>query len=192
MNHNDYVKLIYQAIPKYNKSSPFQSNNNKEQVISWADLGSGEGAFTLALVQLLPVESKIYSIDQNKASLQSQEAIFKRMSSLSTISFHTADFTRELPISEKLDGILMANSLHFVEEKVNVLKQLKKYLKPGGRLVIVEYNVDQGNHWVPYPFSFETFKTLVKEAGFINATFAGTAPSEFLNEMYCGLALNPS
>ncbi len=142
----------------------------------WADLGSGAGVFTLATADLLPSGSKIYSIDQNSLSLQSQEAEFSRLFPDFPISFHTADFTHlpgpltssslsskssslrveDLTLSPKgrgnvggLNGILMANSLHFVKDKVPVLKKLKELLKPGGRIVFVEYNVDQGNHWVP-------------------------------------------
>lgn len=174
MNHSDYVNLIKNAVP------------NTAGV--WADLGSGEGAFTLALAELLSFESKIYSIDQNSASLKAQEAKFKQHFPLFTISFHEQDFTEDLDLP-LLDGILMANSLHFIEDKVPVLKNLKKLLKPGGRLVIVEYNVDKGNHWVPYPFSFETFKKLAKKAGFEEPKLSGTAPSEFLDEMYCAYSL---
>jgi ubiquinone/menaquinone biosynthesis C-methylase UbiE len=173
MNHQDYVNLIKNAVP------------NTAGV--WVDLGSGEGAFTLALVELLHSGSKIYSIDQNSASLKAQEAKFRTLFPLFTIYFHTGDFTSPLTLHALplLDGILMANSLHFIEDKVPVLKNLKKLLKPGGRLVIVEYNVDTGNHWVPYPFSFATFKELATKAGFKEVQLAGKTPSVFLNQMYC-------
>lgn len=177
MTHQQHLNLIKNAIP------------NRAGV--WADLGSGAGAFALATADLLPFGSKIYSIDQNSLSIQSQEAEFERLFPSFPITFHTADFTKKLPINEKLDGIIMANSLHFVKEKISVLKKLKELLKPSGRIVFVEYNVDKGNQWVPYPFSFDSLIKLAKESGFGQPVLAGRVKSQFLNEMYCAYLLGP-
>ena len=43
---------------------------------------------------------------------------------------------------------------------------MRGYLKPGGRFILVEYNVDSGNTWVPYPLSYPTWEKLAVEVGF--------------------------
>jgi SAM-dependent methyltransferase len=101
-----------------------------------------------------------------------------------------ADFRAPLPLSG-LDGVLMANALHFVRVKPPVLELVRGYLRPGGRLVVVEYGADRGNPWVPHPFSFPTWVRLAAEAGFGEAVQAGSIPSRFLGSMYCAWAAKP-
>jgi hypothetical protein len=101
-----------------------------------------------------------------------------------------ADFTQTLDLP-LLDGIIMANSLHFVRLKGDVLQKVRGYLKPGGRLIMVEYNTDSGNTWVPYPMSFETWAAMAKRNGFSETRKLSARPSKFLGEIYSALSINP-
>jgi SAM-dependent methyltransferase len=85
--------------------------------------------------------------------------------------------------------VLMANSLHYYKEKESVLRHVGSFLKPGGRLLVVEYNVDSGNQWVPYPFSFEKFQVLAIQAGFSEPRRLATHPSSFLRGFYSAQAI---
>jgi SAM-dependent methyltransferase len=98
-----------------------------------------------------------------------------------------ADFTRDLDLPP-LDGVLMANSLHFFRGKEKVLRHVSSFLKPEGALLLVEYNVDRGNPWVPYPLSFGTFHTLALRAGFSEPRLLAKHPSSFLHEFYSAIA----
>lgn len=97
------------------------------------------------------------------------------------------DFSRPLSLPP-LDGIVMANSLHYFREKEGILRHVRGFLKLNGMLLLVEYNADEGNLWVPYPLSFETFRILAPFAGFTEPQLLGKAPSSFLNEFYSALA----
>jgi SAM-dependent methyltransferase len=92
--------------------------------------------------------------------------------------------TLDLP---ELDGALMANALHFFRDREAVLRHVSAYLKPGGALLLVEYNVDRGNPWVPHPLSFETFRELAPRAGFSRPRLLARHPSSFLREFYAAL-----
>jgi ubiquinone/menaquinone biosynthesis C-methylase UbiE len=84
----------------------------------------------------------------------------------------------------------MANSLHFVKEKRPVLRHLVRLLKPGGRLIVVEYNTRRGNMAVPYPLDELDFLNLAQEAGLQKPRILTRVPSSFLGEMYAGQAVN--
>ncbi len=158
---------------------------------TWADVGCGDGIFTSALHTLLSGDHEIYAVDKNRRSLKALARNVAESYPVATIHPHPADFTRPLSLPP-LDGLLMANSLHFVRDKGPVLAHLVRLLKPGGRLIIVEYNTNRGNAAVPYPFDETTFIELATAAGLTQAHIAARVPSRFLGEMYAGVALKPS
>ena len=78
----------------------------------------------------------------------------------------------------------MANSLHFVKDKRPVLALVRSYLKPSGTFVLVEYDADRGNLWVPHPVSFRSWLDLAPRAGLKATRLLGRVPSRFLNAIY--------
>jgi len=134
---------------------------------TWADLGCGSGLFTSALASLLQPESMIYAIDNNDS------ATFKKISSFNkvTIQAKRLDFVTDDLAINSLDGILMANSLHYVKDKVSFLDKAARYMKPANSFLIVEYDTDiPVNRWVPYPVSFQSLKKLFSEAGYTSVS----------------------
>jgi SAM-dependent methyltransferase len=153
----------------------------------WADFGSGRGAFTLALAELLGPGSTLYSIDRDAGALREQARLVTGRFPGLVLHTLAADFTRPLaPPLPALDGLVMANALHFVPDhaQARVVQQLKAYLKPGGRWLLVEYNVDRGNGWVPHPLSYPTWAALARQCGFGQVRLLATRPSSFLKEFY--------
>ena len=82
----------------------------------WADFGSGSGAFTLALAELVGPSGEIYSIDRQRGSLDRQAAAMRSSFPAVRVHYLAADFTQTLDLPA-LDGALMANSLHFMRDK---------------------------------------------------------------------------
>jgi ubiquinone/menaquinone biosynthesis C-methylase UbiE len=144
----------------------------------WADLGAGEGAFTLALADLLGPDAQIVAVDKDADALR---AIGHG------IETRVADFTKPLDLHD-LDGIVMANSLHYVRDKQPVLQSVRAMLRPGGRLIIVEYGADRGNPWVPYPFTYPRWEKMAAQAGFKNTRLLKTVPSRWLGSMYSAVS----
>lgn len=177
MDHQDHVQLIQDGVKGATNGI-------------WADLGSGRGAFTLALAELLDHKGVIYSVDQDRHALRQQSKEMQKRFPASKINYMPEDFTQPLDLPA-LDGILMANSLHFILDKPPILQRLITYLKPGGRLILVEYNTDQGNHWVPYPLTFDMWVKLARDAGFASTERLMTRSSSFLGEFYSAISRTP-
>lgn len=176
MNHSDHVALLRDGVGKPGGV--------------WADFGSGGGAFTLALADLLGPGATIYSVDRDRASLREQEQAMRARFPATTVHYLTADFTHLLNLPP-LDGAVMANSLHFQRDKSPVVQRVRGYLRPGGRLLLVEYNADRGNPWVPYPLAYPTWEALATREGFTQTRLLATVPSRFLREIYSALSMNP-
>lgn len=175
MDHRDHVNLIRKGVP--------------EGIATWADIGSGTGAFTLALADCLGAGATIYSVDINQRSLETQAQRIKTHFPDVELVTICKDFCQPLPMPP-LDGMVAANSLHFVRDKLTVMKQLRRLLKPGGRFVIVEYDTDQGNYAVPHPITSDQWEQLAMAAGFLKTDLLATRPSRFLGSFFSALSVN--
>jgi hypothetical protein len=92
----------------------------------------------------------------------------------------TADFEKDNIDLHDLDGILMANSLHYIKDKTALLKKLRTYLQPQAPMIIVEYDTDQPvSTWVPYPLSFKSLTSLFTNAGYPHIQKLGERPSAY-------------
>ena len=165
MKHDDLVDLIRDGVAG-------------ERGGRWADLGAGEGAFTRALADLLGPEASIVAVDRDASALRGLGG---------NIETRVADFTRPLDLHD-LDGVLMANSLHFVRDKQPVLESVRRMITPGGRLIVVEYGADRGNPWVPYPFVYARWEKIAAQAGFRKTRLLKTVPSRWLGSMYSAVS----
>lgn len=104
-----------------------------------------------------------------------------------TVNYVAADFRQPLDLPP-LDGMVMANTLHFQRKKVEVLQLVRGYLRPDGLFILVEYNTERGNPWVPYPLSFREWEKLAGRVGFTDTRLLATRPSSFLGEFYAAVS----
>ena len=65
-----------------------------------------------------------------------------------------------------------------------MIQALASHLRPSGRFVVVEYDADRGNPWVPHPFSYAAWERLATSAGLVDTRQIGRAPSRFLAAIY--------
>ncbi len=173
MDHADHVRLIRAGLTD---AGP-----------RWLELGAGDGAFTLALVDVLGPTADITALDRDPGALRRLAEAMRPHDHLAALTTITADFRETLPAGP-FDGVLAANSLHFAGDPVAILRAAGEALAPGGRLIVVEYDADRGNRWVPHPFSARRFAALAASAGFIGATEIGRVPSRFLRAIYAAIA----
>jgi SAM-dependent methyltransferase len=177
MNHREAVALIRDVIPSGGGT--------------WADLGAGSGTFTRALAELVGAEGRVYAVERDPRAVDALTRLAGRGAGASVIPVR-ADFTAPFDLpglgGASLDGILMANALHFVPEPAPVLEALARRLRPGGRLVVVEYDGRKPNRWVPYPIPAAEWERLSSAAGLTSPILAATRPSAFGGTLYVATA----
>ena len=175
MNHDDHVRLIEAAIER-----------NRGGV--WADFGAGSGAFTLAIRDIAGPDAAIIAIDRDRASLQTLRASMERRFPGTQLRLLQADIAGRLRLPP-LDGIVTANAIHYIPKRdhVALLQRWQEYLQPEGQLIVVEYDTESGNSWVPYPMSYTTFLELAPAAGFTEPVLLGVRPSRWLASIYAAL-----
>ena len=176
MNHSDLVGLLEDAIT--------------DRGGRWADLGAGEGAFTLALADLLGPGAHITAVDRDAGPLRTLAEQMGRRFPNVAVETKVADFTRPVGL-EGLAGIVMANSMHFVRDRAPVLESVRKMLRPGGKMIVIEYGSDQGNPWVPHPFSYKRWEGMATQAGFERTRLLRTIPSRHLGSIYSAVSYSP-
>jgi ubiquinone/menaquinone biosynthesis C-methylase UbiE len=128
----------------------------------WADLGCGSGTFTLALAGFLKPASIIYALDIDTSSLQRLPGKHNGV----IIEKQRSDFEKDDFSFSDLNGILMANSLHYVKDQAAYIKKISGFLQTQGCFLLIEYDTDTANRWVPYPLSFSSAKNIFIAAGF--------------------------
>ena len=180
VDHRDHVALLRGGVAS-------AADGNR----LWADLGSGTGAFTLALADLLGAGGSIVSVDRDQGALVDQAEALRAHFPGVAVEQRVADFTTDLGLPP-LDGIVMANALHFQRDREGTVRRVLEMLRPGGRFVLVEYDADRGNPWVPHPLSFGTWRAMALRCGFEEPTLLGRVPSRFLGAIYSALAVRPA
>jgi ubiquinone/menaquinone biosynthesis C-methylase UbiE len=139
----------------------------------WADLGCGDGTFTVALAAALATNSIIHAMDLAASPLRRIPSVHNRV----RITTHRGDFmSHPWPFAD-LDGILMANSLHYVENQAAFIRQCEAHMKPRRHFLIVEYDTSKASRWVPYPVSQAKLTTLFERAGYSSVRMLRSRPS---------------
>lgn len=161
MQLNQAIQFLQPAIPK--------------QKGIWADIGAGSGIFTKALDQLLAKKSTIYALDRNIRSLNNLRL---ENTELQVVQ---QDFNQKMDLP-KLDGIIMANALHYSSNPIKTLEPILDCLKPNGLFIFIEYELNTPRPpWIPYPIPFNKFKEITKNLPVSLPVELNRLPSTFGN-----------
>jgi SAM-dependent methyltransferase len=142
------------------------------------------------LAQLLGPDSRIYAIDRDLRAVAALERWAAK--DAANVIPVKADFARPFDppgLEEpRLDGILLANSLHFVPDPALVLGRLAVWVRPGGRVVLVEDDRRAASRWVPHPIPAARLRALAASAGLTTPIVTATRPSAFGGVLYVAAA----
>lgn len=102
------------------------------------DLGSGSGLFSRPLARAVGPQGVVYAVDIDEGLLKYVEktAQEQRIPNIKTIKATEDD--PKLP--EPVDLIAIFDTLHHIGNQPTYLKNLKRYLRPNGRIAILDFS----------------------------------------------------
>ncbi len=101
------------------------------------DLGCGPGAFTIAFAKACP-DGVVFASDVEPRQL---DVVLKKLRAnavANVVPVLASDDDPHFP-QASLDVVFVCDTYHHLENRVDYMRRLSKTLKPGGRLVILEY-----------------------------------------------------
>lgn len=119
--------------------------------MSAADFGCGAGYFTILLGQMIGPNGKVYAVDIQETALDNVR-VRAKAANLENIEIVRSNLevlgSSGLP-DDSQDFVLLANILFQSDKKSEIIKEAKRVLKPGGRLVLIDWRPGTGGFGPP-------------------------------------------
>jgi ubiquinone/menaquinone biosynthesis C-methylase UbiE len=112
-----------------------------------ADIGAGSGWFTIRAAKRVTQTGVVYAVDINPEAVRyiQQRTEREGFGNVKTILSKPAD---SLLPPQSIDAVLLLKTYHEIAEPVELLKNLRKSLRPGARVGIIDRNGTAEDHGV--------------------------------------------
>jgi ubiquinone/menaquinone biosynthesis C-methylase UbiE len=106
-----------------------------------ADFGSGSGFYSFAAAEAVGSTGRVYALDIQKDLLQKvkKEALARHLANIEII-WSDLDHVGGSKLRESsMDAVVLANILFQLENKDNAIQEIKRILKKGGRVLVIDW-----------------------------------------------------
>lgn len=128
-----------------------------------ADIGSGTGLFTRPFARAVGASGVAYAVDVNVDLLSHVEKT-AREQQIDNIRVVRAAYDDPL-IPEPVDWIFLCNTLHHIEDREAYVSTFGRFLKPSGRVAVIDFREDQSPH-LGDNYTAEQLDSWMTDAGF--------------------------
>lgn len=145
--------------------------------MAFADIGCGPGFFVFPASEIVGKEGKIYALDTQQEMLNE----LKKRRPAENVIVLKSDETN-LPVEGKaVDMALMVFVLHEVHHPVDFLKEVKRTLKPSGKLIVIDWEKKVEENGPPFEERVPKEKAgeIFAQAGFKNIETNSLNPSHY-------------
>jgi ubiquinone/menaquinone biosynthesis C-methylase UbiE len=110
-----------------------------------ADIGAGPGVISLPMAKAVAPNGKVYAVDIDQQFLD-HIAMRAKEQHVANLKPVLGKFTDPALPAEDVDVALFHDVLHHIQDRATYLKSTAKYVKPDGRIAIVELSPTKGSH----------------------------------------------
>jgi ubiquinone/menaquinone biosynthesis C-methylase UbiE len=106
-----------------------------------ADLGAGSGHYSLAAGGVVGHDGRVYAVDVQEDVLKHLLDTAHRMG-LRNIELVWGNLERKGGTKLRdtsMDAVILSNTLFQIEDKVSAVTEIKRILKPGGKLLVIDW-----------------------------------------------------
>ncbi|MBM3843976.1 MAG: methyltransferase domain-containing protein [Verrucomicrobia bacterium] len=109
-----------------------------------ADIGAGSGVFTLPLARAVP-QGRVYAVDIDQGLVDhiARKAEEARAANVRPV---LGQFTDPRLPAKDVDVAFIFDVLHHIEDRATYLRSLAGYLRPGGRIAVIDFHPELGPH----------------------------------------------
>jgi ubiquinone/menaquinone biosynthesis C-methylase UbiE len=107
-----------------------------------ADLGAGEGYFVRHLAEAVGPTGEVYAVEVDEEIVEKLRQSFPPESG--NVTAVLGKFEDPLLPDGSIDLVLIVNTYHHIEDRPAYFRELRKDLRPGGRVAVIEPNEDLG------------------------------------------------
>lgn len=147
-----------------------------------ADIGAGTGLFTFLFSKEVGTKGQVFAVDISKNFLAHLE---KKAKDEKRSNIRTVEGGAESPNLEpaSVDRIFICDTYHHFEKPLPMLRAMLKALRPGGKLVLVEFKREEG---VSTEWTLKHVRAGEKQtiAEFAEAGFSVSHRLDFLKDNY--------
>jgi arsenite methyltransferase len=110
-----------------------------------ADIGAGSGVFTLPLAKAVAGTGKVYAVDIDQGLVDhiAKKAKDEKADNVDAV---LGSFTDPRLPAPNVDVAFIYDVLHHIENRAEYLKNLARYLKPTGRIAVIDFHPELGPH----------------------------------------------
>ncbi len=130
-----------------------------------ADLGSGTGYFTFRLAQATGPEGRVYAVDVDTTLVEHLDEK-AREEGHANVQGVIASFDDPKLEAASVDLLFTCNTYHHIEDRIAYFERVKKLLRPGGRVAIVELRPGWTYRFFPHATPPDDIRTEMESAGY--------------------------
>jgi arsenite methyltransferase len=129
-----------------------------------ADIGAGAGRYSRPMARAVAPDGVVYAIDINREVLARGEKTAAEEDITNIKSVVAEEHDPKVP--EPVDLAFFSDSLHHIHDQPVYLKNLRKYVKPGGRIAVIDFSQNWPRSGHIRRYTVDELDGWMKDAGF--------------------------